>query len=264
MTIVAIGLLLILGAGIGALSAFIGLGGGIVLVPLLPYVVPMAPSEAAATSLFTILLVAVVNSWKFTNLNLIPWWNAGLLGGSAGAVSFITASFIVKASELAVQVIFGLTLLGLIAFLLFERRNRAMPDQDRRRGGGAWLAVGGFCGLMSGSTGIGGGLIAGPLLLRLRMAPGEMVVPLVNVMMIFSAGFGVAGYALNRQHWHDWRLGAVWLDAAVALFAGAQLTSPFGIKHQARIPNSIRRKILMALLFGLAGLVWWEILFRDI
>lgn len=251
--------LLVMGAAVGGLSAFIGLGGGILLVPLLPYVVPMVPSEAAATSLFTILMVAVSNSWKFTNQNLIPWRNALLLGGSAGVVSFGAASVAAKASELTVQVMFGIILLILIGFVLFERRNRESSANDRRRGGGTWLALGGFCGLMSGSSGIGGGLIAGPLLLRLRLAPAETVVPLVNVMMIFSAGFGVLGFALNRPVWDGWRWGAIWLDAAIALFVGAQVTSPFGIRHQAKITPVARRWLLVGLLISLAAVVWWNI-----
>jgi len=253
-------LLLFMGAAVGALSALVGLGGGILMIPLLPMVVPMLPSEAAATSLFTILLVAIVNAWKFTNQRAINWNQALWFGGSAGLVSLAAASVAARAPERMVRAAFGLMLLFLILFVMLERRNRDISHEDRRRGRLAWVSLGAFCGLLSGGTGLGGGLVAGPLLLRLRMAAAEKVIPLVNVMMIFSAGLGVVGYAINRPERRGWHWGALWIDAAVFLFVGAQITSPVGIKYQAYIPAVTRRRILIALMILLSCRVWWEVL----
>lgn len=249
-----------LGSLIGLLSSFIGLGGGVLMVPLLPMVVPMLPTEATATSLFTILLVALTNAWKFSGQNAIDWRKGLIFGGSAGIVSLGAASVAARSPENSVRAAFGVVLLLMIAFVIIERRNRDISTEDRRQGTLSWVALGAFCGLLSGGTGVGGGVVAGPLLLRLRMAAAEKVVPMVNVMMIFGGGFGVLGYIISRPQRHGWHWGAIWLDAALILFLGSQLTSPLGIKYQARVPASFRRRLLIGLMVVLAASIWWEVL----
>lgn len=255
-----IGCLLGLGALIGLMSAFLGLGGGLIMVPLLPVFLPMTAADAAATSLGTIFIVALCNGLSFTKQKLIHWQNAAWLGTSAGTVALMAAIGAAHASELALEIFFGVAVVLLLVFLLIERRQREPPALDRRRGRGTWIALGAFCGLFSGGTGLGAGLVAGPLLMRLRLTPAEQVVPMVNVMMIFTAGFGVTGFALSRPVWHGWHWGHIWLEVALLVFAGAQLTTPLGWRYQGQLSPVLRRRLLLGLLALILLKVWWGII----
>ncbi|MBI2257636.1 MAG: sulfite exporter TauE/SafE family protein [Flavobacteriia bacterium] len=67
-------LLLVIGLAAGIISGFIGVGGGIIIVPALVYVMHMTQHEAQGTSLLLMLppigIFAVMNYYKAGQLNL--------------------------------------------------------------------------------------------------------------------------------------------------------------------------------------------------
>jgi uncharacterized protein len=251
-----------LGAVVGILSAFFGLGGGILLVPVLPMVLPMKPVEATATSLLTILIVSLSNSWGFSKKKLIDWPNALWLGGTAGITSMLTAIEASRASDRTMHLAFGAAILVILFFVYFDRpRKLKAAAEPRHRGPGTWSALGAVCGLMSGGTGLGGGIVAGPLIMRLNLTPNDQVVPMISVIMIFSAGLGLAGYAISDPQWSGWAFGPIRLDAALVVFVGAQFTSLWGVRHQSKVPREFRRRMLLVFLTMLLGKVWWTVLY---
>ena len=72
-------ILIAIGLCAGILSGFVGIGGGIIIVPALVYVLGMSQYEAQGTSLFVILLpvgiLAVSNYWKSGHVD----WKFGLM-----------------------------------------------------------------------------------------------------------------------------------------------------------------------------------------
>ena len=58
-------LILLLGGFVGFISAFLGLGGGVVIVPLLPEILEISSHEAVATSLIEVLfLLGIAEGWR--------------------------------------------------------------------------------------------------------------------------------------------------------------------------------------------------------
>ncbi|MDX2362143.1 MAG: sulfite exporter TauE/SafE family protein [Crocinitomicaceae bacterium] len=103
LILVAIGMLA------GMLSGFVGVGGGVIIVPALIYALGMSQFEAQGTSLFVLLLpvgiLAVNNYWKSGNIN----WQFGLVI----AITFVVGGFIgsklaLKISPALVKLIFGI------------------------------------------------------------------------------------------------------------------------------------------------------------
>jgi len=93
----------------GMLSGFVGVGGGVIIVPALVYALGMSQFEAQGTSLFVLLLpvgiLAVNNYWKSGNIN----WQFGLII----AVTFVVGGFFgsklaLKISPALVKLIFGI------------------------------------------------------------------------------------------------------------------------------------------------------------
>ena len=101
-------ILIIIGLIAGILSGFVGVGGGVVIVPALVYVLGMSQHQAQGTSLFVLLLpigiLAVFNYWKSGNVN----WKFGLII----ALTFVVGGYIgskvaLKLSPALVKLIFG-------------------------------------------------------------------------------------------------------------------------------------------------------------
>ena len=79
MTIQTVLILFSIGISAGLLSGFVGVGGGIIIVPALVFLVGLSQHEAQGTSLFIlsmpVVLLGVMNYWKSGDVN----WKYGLV-----------------------------------------------------------------------------------------------------------------------------------------------------------------------------------------
>jgi uncharacterized protein len=101
-------LLILIGVLAGVLSGFVGVGGGIIIVPALVYVLGLTQFQAQGTSLFVLLLpvgiLAVHNYYKTDNVN----WKFGLIISIAFiAGGFIGSKLALKMSPAVVRIVFG-------------------------------------------------------------------------------------------------------------------------------------------------------------
>jgi len=110
-------ILLSIGLGAGMLSGFVGIGGGVVIVPALVFLLGLSQHEAQGTSLFVLVMpvvfLALTNYWKTGNVN----WKYGLII----AIAFIIGGFFgsklsLKLSPQIVKLTFGL----LMAYVSFQ------------------------------------------------------------------------------------------------------------------------------------------------
>lgn len=102
LILVAIGILA------GVLSGFVGVGGGVIIVPALIYVLGMTQLQAQGTSLFILLLpvgiLAVRNYYKSDQIN----WQFGIVVALAFVVGgYFGSKFALKISPSLVRIIFG-------------------------------------------------------------------------------------------------------------------------------------------------------------
>jgi uncharacterized membrane protein YfcA len=131
-------IILVLGLGVGVLVGLLGIGGGVVLVPALVYLLHMDQHLAQGTSLFILLppigLGALREYWKQGQVDL----NAGILcalGMLFGAYGGSLIALPMQSRHLKGG--FGCFLM-LAAFLLWRKaqhdRNVAGGDQEKARG----------------------------------------------------------------------------------------------------------------------------------
>jgi uncharacterized protein len=152
------------GAGAGLLAGLIGIGGGIVVVPVVYYglVAAGTPADHAAhiavgTSLAAILPAAVVSSighWRAgnTDIGFLREWGPGIAAG-------------VVAAQLAAPHLPGSLMTGVFSLLclIFAARfafpRRFAPIAESLPTGTALSLTGGAIGLFSGLAGVGGGIL---------------------------------------------------------------------------------------------------------
>ena len=161
---------LILGVGAGVLSGLFGIGGGILIVPVLITVFGMDVLHASATSLAALLLpVGILGVVGYYKAGLIQWrssaWiSVGLLCGSAlGALLAVHApTAILERSYAAFLCYSGLNYLGFFKLL----KRGPVVEQERRDGSiAAFLVVGFAAGIIAGLFGKGGGIVVVPMLM---------------------------------------------------------------------------------------------------
>ena len=117
MTPQTIFMLVSIGLFAGLLSGFVGVGGGIIIVPALVFLLGLTQHQAQGTSLFVLMLpvvsFAVLNYWKSGNVK----WEYGLVIAMTFIVGALFGSKLsLKISPGLVQLIFGI----LMAYISFR------------------------------------------------------------------------------------------------------------------------------------------------
>lgn len=118
MTTQTIFILITIGLLAGILSGFVGVGGGIVIVPGLVYMLGFSQHQAQGTSLFIlsmpVVILAMMNYWKSGNVN----WKFGLVIAATFILGgFIGSKLALKISPGLVKFLFGI-LLAYVSFRL--------------------------------------------------------------------------------------------------------------------------------------------------
>lgn len=124
MNIQTILILVIIGISSGILSGFVGVGGGIIIVPALVFFLGLSQHQAQGTSLFILLLpvgiLAVMNYYKAGHIN----WTYGIIV----ALTFVVGGYIgsklsLSLSPHVVKFIFGLIMILISVKLIVSGYN---------------------------------------------------------------------------------------------------------------------------------------------
>jgi hypothetical protein len=100
--------LILIGFFAGMLSGFVGIGGGVIIVPALIFFLGLSQHEAQGTSLFVLMMpvvgLAVYNYWRENSIN----WNYGFIIALAFVVGgFLGSKISLKMSPSVVKLVFG-------------------------------------------------------------------------------------------------------------------------------------------------------------
>jgi uncharacterized membrane protein YfcA len=268
MSLLALALTLLYGGVVGVVSGLVGVGGGIVMVPLL-YVLFAHPEwsgisippvyhavVAHATSLFVIVPTALAGILAYHRSKLVAWRVALPMAGAAVVAAMGGVQVAVRLQPELLKAGFG-------AFLFVSGLNLLIASRWEGRGGdggnkGLAFAVAGgiLIGFITALLGVGGGIVAIPLLIYLVRLDVKKVAATSLGIVVFSALTAALTYALNG--WGHPELppgsaGYIFLPAGLALLPGAVLTARFGVKLNQRL-NPRALKVLFGFVFLLIGL----------
>jgi len=113
--------LLTIGALGGALSGLLGVGGGIVIVPLLVLWVRYGQREAHAASLAAIIPISIAGIATYGIAGQVKVWPAVALAAGSIAGARVGAGLLAHIDERFLKALFGAFLLG-VAVLMVVRR----------------------------------------------------------------------------------------------------------------------------------------------
>ncbi|MCK5539953.1 MAG: sulfite exporter TauE/SafE family protein [Deltaproteobacteria bacterium] len=239
----------VVGLAVGLLSTIFGLGGGIIMVPVLTAVADLSHVEAMATSLATIVIISLWNAWRYSQEGLVVWrvvlW-VSLGSGICAALAAQTAPLLPEKALVG----FMLMVLLILAWKTF-RLGSTNEKERKTPGHQTALGIGSLSGLVAGFTGIGGGGVTTPLMLTAGLVKNQNAAPISNAIMISTAGAGALSYALNGVF--DWpRLGLIRTDYTLLLALGAIISSFAGIRINHLIKLKLRKTILGFILLIIA------------
>ncbi|MFC0681952.1 sulfite exporter TauE/SafE family protein [Lysobacter korlensis] len=206
----------------GILSGAFGVGGGILMVPLLIGLTGMDQKRAAATSLVAIIPTAIAGSATYFANGEVDLLVALLvaIGGVAG--SYLGAKLLRRIPVVWLRWLFIALLIGIAIRLFLIAPERGAEVQVDWLIGLALVASGLFMGVASGLFGIGGGVILVPLLIT-GFGAGDLVAKGTSLLvMVPTATMGTITNARGRMV--DVRAGVVvGLAATLASFIGVAL-----------------------------------------
>jgi uncharacterized membrane protein YfcA len=220
-----------------------GVGGGIVMVPLLMWLGRLDQRRASATSLAAIIPTALVGAVAYGANGHLAVWTAVLvaLGATGGAWA---GSRILRRISLTVLSWAFVGLLAAVALsMVFYTPQRGPAAPLTVLTGLALVALGLAMGLASGLFGIGGGVIAVPALMALFGA-GDLVARGTSLLVMVPSA--VTGSVTN------WRGGLVRLREGLAAGAAAAATS-FGGTALAALVSPRLGNILFAALLAVSA-----------
>ncbi|MCE9679050.1 sulfite exporter TauE/SafE family protein [Shewanella sp. AS1] len=244
-----------LGAFIGFMAGLLGIGGGLIAVPVLLYLLPLSgvmPEHlthvAIATSLAAIILTSLSSARAHHSRGNVPWpllkvMLPGLILGalSSGFISSLFSSDLLK-QTFAVFVI--LMALQMVYPVKVEGSERVLPKTNYLFLSALVIAI------IAGLMGIGGGVLLVPFLcwcgVQMRQAIGFSSVTGVTIALFGSLSYIAAGW--GAQGLPDYMLGYIYLPALVGIVSTSMLTAPFGAKAASTWPTALLKKIFAVML----------------
>lgn len=220
MSLTLLFFLLSAGATVGFFSGLLGIGGGIIMFPLLLYVPPLFGLEEIGVKSITGLTMiqgffASLTAMLFYKRHKLVHTSLVLtLGFSLFCSSFAGAIFSKRVHDSTLLIIFG-ALSFIAALLMFVPRSYARDNETHDTvyfNKTIAVMIGTVLGFLVGLVGQGGAFILIPLLLYVLKIPLRVTLGSTLAIGLFSSSAGLAGKALTGQ---------VPFSMALPLLAGA-------------------------------------------
>lgn len=257
---------LALGLFAGFVAGLLGVGGGLIIVPVLTFIFAAQhfPEQyvmhlALGTSLASIIFTSISSlrahhahravNWKVWR-EITPGIVSGTLLGSVLA-AYLPAYFL--------KAFFAGFLFYAGTQMLLDIKPKPSRELPGRPG---MFAAGNVIGAVSSLVGIGGGTLSVPFMtwcnIKLHQAIGTSAAIGLPIAAAGAAGYIANGLNVSGLPPHS--LGFVYLPALAAIVAASVLTAPLGAKAAHRLPVAKLKRIFAILLYTLGARMLWSLL----
>ncbi|MFL5349589.1 MAG: sulfite exporter TauE/SafE family protein [Hyalangium sp.] len=244
--------LLIAAGGLAGLAgALLGIGGGVVLVPLLVFGFHLPLEEAVPASLMCVVASSCASAASYVD-NRLSDIRLGLsleLATVTGAIAGgLLAAYLAPAM---VAVVFGLFTFYVALQILLVRSPAQEPVTAEYTPVNYPLGISGsfVAGGLSALLGVGGGPLKVPLMSYGMRVPFKVASATSNLMIGVTGAASVASYA--------WR-GQVKLALVSPLIVGVLAGAYFGSRLMPRVPTAVLKKLFAIVLLVVAAQMFWK------
>ena len=257
MTLIHIVILLGTGVGAGFTSGLLGVGGGFIMTPVqymlftnMGMSIDMAMKVAFGTSLL-VILPTVASGARRHHKNGAVRWKAAIIMGSCGFIAaFGGATLATYLPGAALKIVFGIVVMASGIWMLISRPLKS--EQKVKDNPWLWIAWAIPIGMVTGLTGLGGGVVAVPVMVLALKFKMHNAIATSLVMIIFTSAGGVVGYIVNGLGVPDlpaYSIGYVNLPAWFLLAVTSVGTAQVGAMIAHQLPARQLRWIFIAVMF---------------
>jgi uncharacterized protein len=251
-------LFIVVGCAVGFLAGFFGIGGGLLIVPLLVFsysyseISPSIQTHLAiGTSLFIVIFTSLMSAFQHHKQQNIYWPAVLAIGLSSALPAFVTTRFAAGLSGKSLQFFFALVVITGGIRMLTESKAQAQKKLEllSKPGTLSLVGMGLASGVVSALAGVGGGVIIIPMMYYFLKIPLKLTIGTSSATVIITAFFSMLGYILSgmgRPGLPEWSLGFVDLQRGIAIIIGTILLARVGAYVSFRM-HPYRLRILFAL-----------------
>ncbi|MCW5652725.1 sulfite exporter TauE/SafE family protein [Hydrogenophaga sp.] len=257
--------LALLGIATGFLAGLLGIGGGMLMVPFITFILAgrgveadLAVKMAIATSMATIIFTSISSVRAHHKRGAVRWeivkgLAPGIVLGSVIASLGVFA--VLKGSWLA---LFFAVFVGFSATqMLLDKKpapTRTLPGTP------GLLGAGGVIGFLSGLVGAGGGFVSVPFMTWCNVSIHNAVatsaalgfpIALANATGYVFSGMGVKDLPAGS-------LGYIYLPALAVIATTSVLTAPLGVKAAHALPVKALKRAFAGILYVLAAYMLYK------
>jgi uncharacterized protein len=257
--------LLILGCFTGFLAGLLGIGGGMLLVPFMTFLLSrqgvdaaLAVKMAIATSMATIMFTSLSSIRAHHARGAIRWDLVRTLAPGITVMAILTGAVIYPSIKGSALALFFAVFVGFSATQMLRNKK---PHASRQMPGTAGrLVAGGVIGTLSGLVGAGGGFISVPFMAWCN-------VPMHNAVATSAAlGFPIAVASTLGNVIGGWSLpdalpgsvGYLWLPALAVIATASVLLAPLGAKAAHAMNVAQLKRVFAGMLYLLAGYMLYK------
>lgn len=252
----------LLGSGVGFLAGLLGIGGGLVIVPILSIILlqfEVLPADqvvvaAIATSLASILFTSTSSAIAHHKNGNVPWELAPWVMTGVALGALVSGFMAALLPEHIVRIVFAVSVV-LIALKMFLSSKNDSPTERALPNKGLLTILTTITGGLSAMIGIGGGALLVPLLTFFSVNM-KKAIGCASACGIVIALFGSVGYissGLEHFSFSDGFAGFVYLPALLGIVCTSWFTAPLGAKATNYLPVPTVKKIFAGLLVVMAA-----------
>ena len=229
----------ILGVSVGTFGTLVGVGGGIILVPIFLLIFHWTPQNAVGTSLVVVFMNAVSGSIAYIKQKKV-YYDAAIRFSLATVPGAIIGSYLAEYfTSTSFKVSFG-ALLMIVSILMFFRTKQQEGKSKFGEEGYTYnrplgVLISTLVGFLSSILGIGGGVIHVPAMVYILGFPTHIATATSHFVLAISTLFGVVSHYI---------LGNILVRPALAIGIGAVVGAQIG----AQLSLKVKSKSILVLL----------------
>lgn len=243
--------LFIVGLGVGTFGTLVGIGGGLIMIPL--FVLTMTPStfatapQAIGTSLFVVFLNALSGTLAYIRQKKIFYDAAFRFALATIPGAFIGSYLADYFTGPSFNLTFGLFLIILSGIMYWKSSTKRATTTDFDKNTFVYnrtlgIIISAFVGFLSSILGIGGGVIHVPLMIYALGFPTHIATATSHAVLAISSFTGVIShYLLDHIVWQP----------AICIGGGAIIGAQIGAKLSSKTKPKVIVILLSIALFGL-------------
>ena len=229
----------ILGVSVGTFGTLVGIGGGVILIPIFLLIFHWTPQNAVATSLVVVFLNAVSGSIAYIKQKKV-YYDAAIRFSLATVPGAVIGSYLAEYfTSASFKISFGALLIIVSLLMLFRTKKQESKSKFGEEGytynRTLGVLISTLVGFLSSVLGIGGGVIHVPAMVYILGFPTHIATATSHFVLAISTLFGVVTHYF---------LGNILVKPALTIGIGAVVGAQIG----AHLSLKVKSKSIMVLL----------------